>query len=178
MWQAEVVAKEQGAQLQAVQAREAELEQQVTALTGQHNIHQRIQHHQKVKDENNALRSQVAACRDDLAKQSIRCSSSHAISHMPAVRCTYSFTLSFIRSLIRSHSRSLTHSPTLSFAHSLTHFASLMMLPSLHFTDSGCAAAHSIVIIVTSRIQPTSSCTNIFNKHRACRRSGPVQDHQ
>ena len=73
MWQAEAVAKEQGAQLQAVQARETQLEQQVTALTGQHNIHQRIQHHQKVKDENNALRSQVAACRDDLAKHSIRC---------------------------------------------------------------------------------------------------------
>ena len=74
VWQAEAVAKEQGGQLQAVQAREAQLEQQVTALTGQHNIHQRIQHHQKVKDENNALRSQVAACRDDLTKQSIRCS--------------------------------------------------------------------------------------------------------
>lgn len=80
VWQAEAVAKEQGAQVQAVQAREAQLEQQVTALTGQHNIHQRIQHHQKVKDENNALRSQVAACRDDLAKQSIRCSSSHLLS--------------------------------------------------------------------------------------------------
>ena len=74
LWQAEAVAKEQGGELQAVKAREAELEQQVTALTGQHNIHQRIQHHQKVKDENNSLRGQVAACRDDVAKQSIRCS--------------------------------------------------------------------------------------------------------
>lgn len=70
--QAEAVSKEQGVQLETVQGREAQLEQQVTALTGQHNIHQRIQHHQKVKDENNALRGQLAACRDDLAKQSIR----------------------------------------------------------------------------------------------------------
>ena len=73
LWQAEAVAKEQGGELKAVKEREAELEQQVTALTGQHNIHQRIQHHQKVKDENNALRGQLAACRDDVAKHSIRC---------------------------------------------------------------------------------------------------------
>ncbi|DBA65966.1 TPA: hypothetical protein ACH3X2_002987 [Trebouxia sp. C0005] len=72
LWQAEAVAKEQGGELKAVKEREAELEQQVTALTGQHNIHQRIQHHQKVKDENNALRGQLAACRDDVAKHSIR----------------------------------------------------------------------------------------------------------
>ena len=72
LWQAEAAGKEAGVQLEAVQGREALLEQQVTALTGQHNIHQRIQHHQKVKDENNALRGQLAACRDDLAKQSIR----------------------------------------------------------------------------------------------------------
>lgn len=84
LWQAEALAKEQAGQLQAVQAREAQLEQQVTALTGQHNIHQRIQHHQKVKDENNALRSQVAACRDDLAKQSIRSAlytCTHSLTH-------------------------------------------------------------------------------------------------
>lgn len=73
LWQAEAVTKEQGGELKAVKEREAELEQQVTALTGQHNIHQRIQHHQKVKDENNALRGQVAACRDDVAKHTIRC---------------------------------------------------------------------------------------------------------
>ena len=73
LWQAEAVTKEQGGELKAVKEREAELEQQVTALTGQHNIHQRIQHHQKVKDENNALRGQLAACRDDVAKHSIRC---------------------------------------------------------------------------------------------------------
>ena len=73
LWQAEAVTKEQGGELKAVKEREGELEQQVTALTGQHNIHQRIQHHQKVKDENNALRGQVAACRDDVAKHSIRC---------------------------------------------------------------------------------------------------------
>lgn len=73
LWQAEAVTKEQGGELQAVKEREGELEQQVTALTGQHNIHQRIQHHQKVKDENNALRGQLAACRDDVAKHSIRC---------------------------------------------------------------------------------------------------------
>ncbi len=73
LWQAEAVTKEQGGELKAVKEKEAELEQQVTALTGQHNIHQRIQHHQKVKDENNALRGQLAACRDDVAKHSIRC---------------------------------------------------------------------------------------------------------
>ena len=75
LWQAEAVTKEQGGELKAVKEREGELEQQVTALTGQHNIHQRIQHHQKVKDENNALRGQLAACRDDVAKHSIRCCS-------------------------------------------------------------------------------------------------------
>ena len=72
LWQAEAIAKEQGGQLQAVIEKEAQLEQQVTALTGQNHIHQRIQHHQKVKDENNSLRGQLAACRDDVAKQSIR----------------------------------------------------------------------------------------------------------
>ena len=70
--QAEAQVKEQAEQVQAGQLREGQLEQQVTALTGQHNIHQRIQHHQKVKDENNNLRHQLAASREDSAKQSIR----------------------------------------------------------------------------------------------------------
>ena len=70
--QAQTEAKEQAEQVLAGQLREGQLEQQVTALTGQHNIHQRIQHHQKVKDENNSLRQQLATCREDSSKQSIR----------------------------------------------------------------------------------------------------------
>lgn len=39
---------------------------------GQHNIHQRIQHHQKVKDENNALKQQLACSREESGKMSVR----------------------------------------------------------------------------------------------------------
>ena len=40
--------------------------------TGQHNINQRIQHHQKVKDENNALRVEVASQREQVADNAAR----------------------------------------------------------------------------------------------------------
>ena len=90
LWQAEAVTKEQGGELKAVKEREAELEQQVTALTGQHNIHQRIQHHQKVKDDNNALRGQLAACRDDVAKHSIRCCLLTMLSLLQCLCCCLS----------------------------------------------------------------------------------------
>ena len=39
---------------------------------GQHNTQQRIQHHMKVKEENNALRADVARLHDEVARQSSR----------------------------------------------------------------------------------------------------------
>jgi hypothetical protein len=40
---------------------------------GQHNINQRIQHHQKVKEENNQLKAELFKLRDDHTKQAARC---------------------------------------------------------------------------------------------------------
>ena len=40
---------------------------------GQNNINQRIQHHQKVKDENNALKLELAAVREQAADSATRC---------------------------------------------------------------------------------------------------------
>ncbi|KAK9837355.1 hypothetical protein WJX84_008444 [Apatococcus fuscideae] len=60
-------------QLAEAHERQARAEKEVAALTGQHNTQQRIQHHMKVKEENNALRADVARLHDELARQTSRC---------------------------------------------------------------------------------------------------------
>ena len=56
-------------------------------VAGQHNIHQRIQHHQKVKDENNALKGQLAASREDAAKATVRLAYLQATPYNVSLLC-------------------------------------------------------------------------------------------
>ncbi|KAK9813839.1 hypothetical protein WJX73_001399 [Symbiochloris irregularis] len=56
----------------ALRQREAELDQQVTKLTGQQNLNQRIHHHQKIKDENSALKAQLAHAKEQAAENASR----------------------------------------------------------------------------------------------------------
>ncbi|KAK9808845.1 hypothetical protein WJX72_004842 [[Myrmecia] bisecta] len=60
------------AQLTEAKQKEAVLELEVTKLTGQHNHHQRVQHHLKVKEESNTLKAELTKLRDEHAKTSLR----------------------------------------------------------------------------------------------------------
>ena len=42
-------------------------------IAGQQNLNQRIQHHQKIKDENAALKGELAVAREQTAENASRC---------------------------------------------------------------------------------------------------------